>query len=182
VFRLEEVLVQKESELSSRVLQLNDSLKSALNQVYDEFEDHLEAINENTSEIQENYAYFCELDNKIAKLNDRIDEIHNILSKLTGKKVRKIASFDDIDPLTSDEKNVFMNLYTEAVPVSYADLAKKMQMPIPLVREYVTHLLEKGVPVQKTYKNTIPHILLDPRFKNLQAKTNILKIEQRILV
>jgi len=49
------------------------------------------------------------------------------------------------------------------------------------VREYVTNLLEKGIPIQKKYVNTIPHLLLDPKFKNLQAKKNILKIEQKIL-
>lgn len=176
------VVVEKEKEAYSALEGLNDTFKASLSGIRDEFEDHLQAINENTSEIQENYSYMCELDNKIAKLNERIDEVHSILSKITGKKTLKKSKFEDIDPLTSMEKNVFMNLYTEAVPVSFATLAKKMQMPITLVRQYVTNLLEKGVPVQKVYKNTIPHVLLDQRFKNLQAKKNILKIEQRILV
>ena len=48
-------------------------------------------------------------------------------------------------------------------------------MPIPLLREYITNLLEKGIPIQKIYKNTRPYIFLDPKFKNLQAKQNILK-------
>jgi len=158
-----------------------DKIKLAFSHVYRELDEHLDTINVNSSEIQSNYEYLCELDNKIAKLNERIDEIFNILSKLTGKKLLKKPKFEDIDPLTTTEKNVFLNLYTEEKPVTYHQLAKKMKMPIPLVREYVTNLLEKGIPIQKTYVNTIPHILLDPKFKNLQAKKNILKIEQKIL-
>ena len=68
-----EVLIKKEVDFST--------LRSTFSQIYDEFEDHLHAINENTSEIQENYSYLCGLDNKIAKLNERIDET---IFNLTG--------------------------------------------------------------------------------------------------
>jgi len=172
----------KGSVIDSNLKNLNQKLKTIFSSIYIEFEDHLNAINENTNEIQTNFEYLCELDNKITKLNERIDEIHIILSKLTGKKTLKKSKLDDIDPLTTAEKNVFLNLYTEQLPLTYADLARKMKMPIPVIREYITNLLEKGIPIQKIYKNTRPYIFLDPKFKNLQAKKNILKIEQKILV
>ncbi|MBW2977649.1 hypothetical protein KY331_02280 [Candidatus Woesearchaeota archaeon] len=156
-------------------------IKVAFSHVYRELDEHLDTVNVNSSEIQSNYEYLCELDNKIAKLNERIDEIFNVLSNLTGKKLLKKPKFEDIDPLTTTEKNVFLNLYTEEKPLTYHQLAKKIKISIPLVREYVTNLLQKGIPIQKIYVNTIPHILLDPKFKNLQAKKNILKIEQKIL-
>lgn len=159
-----------------------EKIKLAFSQVHEEFEDHLIAINENTDEIQSNHAHICEFDNKIAKLNERIDEIHQILGKLSGKKVRKMPDFDDIDPLTTAEKNIFLNIYTEAGPMTYADLATKLNLSIDVTRQYIIRLMEKGVPIQKTYKNTRPYIHLDPKFKNLQAKKNILKIEQKILV
>jgi predicted nuclease with TOPRIM domain len=159
-----------------------DSIKKAFSQIQEEFEEHLAAINENTDEIQANCTSLYELDNKIAKLNDKIDEIYNVLNNLTGKNLRKKPSFEDIDPLTTKEKTVFLNLYTELEPMTYADLAKKMNMPIELTRQYVINLMEKGIPIQRTYKNTRPYITLDPKFRNLQAKKNILKIEQRILV
>lgn len=162
--------------------ELNDKLKSIFSSIYNEFEDHLDAINENTNEIQANFEYLCKLDNKITKLNERIDEIHLILSKLTGKKTHKKFRLENIDPLTTSEKNVFINLYTEQAPMSYSDLARKLKMPISLAREYITNLLEKGIPIQKIYKDQRPYIFLDPKFKNLQAKQNILKIEQRVLV
>jgi ribosomal protein S25 len=84
--------------------------------------------------------------------------------------------------LTEKEKAVFLNLYTEHKPITYSDLATKLNISIELTRQYIISLKEKGVPIQKTYKNTRPYLSLDPKFKNLQAKKNILKIEQKILV
>jgi predicted RNase H-like nuclease (RuvC/YqgF family) len=171
---------------NSAIQELTNKLKIAFSQfnsqVNLELEDHLDTINQNTDEIQVNYQYMCELDRKITKLNEKIDDIHMNLSKLTGKKIRKLKQFEDIDPLTTKEKNIFLNLYTEEEPVSYSHLARKMSMPVQLLRQYISNLIEKGIPIQKLYKNTLPYIQLDRRFKNLQAKTNILKIEQKILV
>jgi len=158
------------------------SVKIAFSQVYEEFEEHLSSINENTDEIQANHAYMCELDNKIAKLNERIDEVFHVLSKMTGKKLNKKPAFEDIDPLTEKEKAVFLNLYTEHKPITYSELSSKLNMSIDVARQYIINLMEKGVPIQKTYKNTRLYLFLDQKFKNLQAKENILKIEQKILV
>ena len=170
----------EEKETSSEDFKVK--IKRAIKAIDEEFEDYLLSINENTSEIQQNHAYLFELDNKIAKVNERIDEIHLILSKMTGKKIRKMPAFENIDPLTEKEKAVFLNLYTEEAPITYADLARKLNMSIELTRQYVLNLLEKGIPIQKKYKNTRPYLMLDQKFKNLQAKKNILKIEQKILV
>jgi len=157
-------------------------LNIVFSQLKEELEDHLDAINQNTGEIQSNYEYLCNVDQKISQLNNKMDEIQKMLSKFTGKKVTKMPKFSDIDPLNTNEKTVFLNLYTEDQPISYAEFASKINMPIDITREYITNLMEKGVPVQKTYIQTKPYIYLDPKFKNLQAKKNVLKIEQRILV
>ena len=175
------VLDNRDSALAE-IKNLTNNIKIAFSEAHDEFEDHLDAINENTNEIQSNYEYLCELDNKIAKLNEKINEIHHILTNLTGKKIRKMPSFGEIDPLTSTEKTVFLNLYTEEAPISYSDLANKLKMPIEALRQHVLNLREKGVPIQKKYQNTRPFIYLDAKFKNLQAKNNILKIEQKVLI
>jgi ribosomal protein S25 len=160
----------------------NEKFKQLISQFEEALDEHLISINDNTDEIQSNYAYLSELDNKIAKLNEKIDDIYHILSDHTGKKLKKTPSFEDIDPLTEKEKSVFLNLYSEYNPISYADLAKKMNLSIDLTRQYLVNLMEKGIPIRKIYKNTRPFVLLDPKFKNLQAKKNILKIEQRILL
>ena len=164
------------------VTDFHKKITIALDSINQEFEEHLLAINENTQEVQENYTYMIELDNKIAKLNERINDIYDILSSLSGKKIRKMPRFEDIDPLSGKEKNIFLHLYTEEKPITFSDLAKKMSMPISILREHIMVMIEKGIPVQKTYKNTRPFIMLDRKFKNLQAKKNILKIEQKILL
>src|SRR3972149_3298837 len=108
----------KEGTISvSGLMEIDQRLRLAFSEIREEFQDHLEAINENTTEIQSNFAYLCEVDNKIAKLNDRIDDIYNVLSKMTGKKMKKMPCFDDIDPLTEMEKNVFLNIYAEEKPI-----------------------------------------------------------------
>ena len=172
--------ITEKKEVSN--LEISKALKLVLGSINEDLEEHLFSINENTSEIQQTSSYAYELDNKISKLNERIDEIYLILSKMTGKKINKTPAFEDIDPLTEKEKLVFLNLYTEEKPITYLDLAKKMNMSIESTREYILNLIEKGIPIQKTFKNTRPYIYLDFKFKNLQAKKNILKIEQKILV
>ncbi|MBW2996440.1 winged helix-turn-helix transcriptional regulator [Candidatus Woesearchaeota archaeon] len=176
-----ELITKREESTSKRLDDVKQKISIAVSEIHEEFEDHLESINENTAEIQSNYEFSCELDNKITKLNEKIDEIYSILSRLTGKKITKTAKYEDIDPLTTMEKNVFLNIYTEQQPITYAELAKKINMPISLTRQYITNLLEKGIPIQKRYIKTRPYIYLDQKFKNLQAKKNILKIEQKIL-
>ena len=174
---MEDTVLERDSTIEN----IKKTITIAISEIHEEMEEHLETINENTSEIQSNYEHSTELDNKITKLNEKIDEIYNILGKLTGKKLTKIAKYEDIDPLTTMEKNVFLNIYTEDQPITYAELAKKINMSISLTRQYLTNLLEKGIPIQKRYIKTRPYIYLDKKFKNLQAKKNILKIEQKIL-
>ncbi len=176
-----ELLTKRDVSNSGELEVIKQKISLAVAEIHEEFEEHLESINENTAEIQSNYEFSCELDNKVTKLNERIDEIYSILSKLTGKKLTKTAKYEDIDPLTTMEKNVFLNLYTEQQPITYSELAKKINMPISLTRQYITNLLEKGIPIQKKYIKQRPYIYLDQKFKNLQAKKNILKIEQKIL-
>ena len=176
-----ELLTKRENSSSTDGDKIKRKISLLVAEIHEEFEEHLEAINENTSEIQSNYESMSEIDCKITKVNERIDEIYTILSKLTGKKLNKAAKYEDIDPLTTMEKNVFLNLYTEQQPVTYAELAKKMNMSISLARQYIINLLEKGIPIQKKYLKQRPYIYLDQKFKNLQAKKNILKIEQKIL-
>ena len=171
------------AELVTREVMLDKSaIKGFFSEVQEELEEHLQTINENTSEIQSNHAYMYGLDNKIAKLNEKIDAIHNILSSFTGKKMRKMPAFEDLDPLSKKEQAVFLNIYAENTPMTYSALAAKMNMPLETARQYILNLIEKGIPIQRIYKNTRPHIYLDPKFKNLQAKENILKIEQKILM
>ncbi|MBS3176328.1 hypothetical protein J4457_03765 [Candidatus Woesearchaeota archaeon] len=139
-----------------------------------ELDEHLEAINENTNEIQGNFEYLNELDKKVQRLSEKMDEI---ILLLKGTKEKK--SFD-VKPLTKREKQVFQALYTilQECPegVTYSLLSSKLSMSAGLTTNFVTNLIEKGVPVQKCYRNGVVYLLLDKDFADLQARENILGI------
>ncbi|MBW2980738.1 hypothetical protein KY360_04960 [Candidatus Woesearchaeota archaeon] len=159
-------------------IQLN--LTAAFNQVKEEFDEHLAAINGNTNEIQSNYSYLCELDSKIEKLKERMDQIQIFLQKSQGFMAEENKKFE-VSRLTKNEKEVFLVLYTldeSKGNVSYKDLARNIGLTEELVCSYINNMVAKGVPITKRYINNKPYLKLNQDFKRLQTKENILKIEQ----
>lgn len=158
--------------------QLRIELRAALQGVREEFDDHLDSINANTSEIQSNFEYLCRMDSKIDKLSEQIENIQHWLTRNTGMPVQD----DDIKEiqLSKEEKDVFFVIYTATNerPVTYHDIAKALDQSEFLVRSYITNLVEKGVPIVKHYIQNAAYLSLDPRFKELQMKRNILGISQ----
>jgi predicted DNA-binding transcriptional regulator len=77
------------------------------------------------------------------------------------------------------EQQVFLVIYTleeEKGSITYEDIAKKLNISEQLAGNYVTSIIEKGVPILKRYINSKPYLRLDPEFKTLQAKENILQL------
>ena len=128
-------------------------------------EEHLLAINENTGEIQALFDYLHEMESKMEKLSTRLDALQ--LSE-PGKV--------DITPLDQDEKRLFLTLYTEQTPLSYQELAQKVGCDTGLVIEHVSSLVRKGVPLQRSYANKQLFFTLDPQFKEMQAKENLVNL------
>lgn len=160
----------------------NMQLHDAFSQIRDEFEDHLTAINENTNEIQANYELLCKIDQKLTKLTERLDKIDLFLQK-NGLKKEEKQQFKPIR-LSKREQEIFLVLYTlEEVKgsVTYLDIARKVSLPEDIVSSYIANMLQKGVPIIKRYIANETHLSLNPAFKSLQAKENILQIEQRRL-
>ena len=143
-----------------------------------EFEEHLQTINENTNEIAANYEYTCELESKLDKLSERVDKIQMYLESNSNIAISKINNFD-VKRLDKREQEVFLVIYTleeEKGSVTYEDIAKRLSIPEQLAGAYVTSIIEKGVPILKRYVNSKPHLRLDPEFKTLQIKENILQL------
>jgi hypothetical protein len=161
---------------------LKNELNSALQGVREEFDDHLESINDNTNEIQANYEYLCRLDAKIQNLADKIDDLQSGISRLTGMPLREEKEKDI--KLTDAEKEVFLVLYTASNvrPVTYAEVAGALRESDFLVRSYITNLIEKGVPILKQYIRNTTYLSLDNRFREEQAKRNVLGISQTTLL
>ena len=153
------------------------TLKKSLDDSKEQIEDHLNAINENTNEIQSNYEYSLEINQKINKLAERIDEI----SMLTG--LNKNQKIPEMPKLTTVEKEIFLALYTlceEKEYITYHEIADAVNLSETLVMNYITILIEKGVPIIKSYSDDKTKLKLSSYFKNLQTKNNILKINEDI--
>jgi len=147
--------------------------KEVISSLKEELDDHRLSINDNTDEIQSSFALLCELDKKIEKIAERLDELHLAVNGGKAKKEFKIT------PLTNKEKEVFMALYSlgEVQPfVSYRQIAKKVRSSENLVASYITNLIEKGVPIIKKYDGGIAYIKLDDLFRQVQAKENLVGV------
>ena len=149
-------------------------IKKALGLIREELDEHLSAINENTNEIHTNYAYTQEIDNKLNQFAARIDRLEILLE---GQPKRF-----NIQPLTHPEKQVFLVLYTEDMPLTYTDISQRTTYTDQAVKLHLASLIEKGIPIIKSYFNSTPFMKLNPGFKEQQAKENLLNLSLKSFV
>jgi len=146
-------------------------IKLAFEHVKQELDEHLDSINYGTREIQTIYDYLNELDAKIEKLNERIDELQIVVNPESENKT--------CINLTNREQEVFLVLYAEE-KILLNCMAKKLGFTDEMVNKYVYNLISKGIPIfTESYNNTVS-FSLDLKFKHLQAKKNILNINESI--
>ena len=158
----------------------DEQLKQAFNKIKEELADHLETINENTNEMQANYEYIQRLELKIDKLNEKLEQLMMFME--CEKTMEKETKTDELKQLkfTIREQELFLLLYTSGDFQSYAELGRKLGLTSSLVSNYLTNLLEKGVPLVKRYANKQPTVRLESWFKELQAKESIIPINPRV--
>ncbi len=150
-----------------------ESLKKSVDDLKEQTEDHLQAINESTNEIHSNYEYFLEIESKLNKLAERVDEISMLIGLNQNQKTKELPK------LTTVEKEVFLALYSlceEKEYTTYREISKAVKLSETLIMNYITILIEKGVPIIKSYSNDITKLKLSSYFKTLQTKKDILKI------
>ncbi|MBN2422346.1 HTH domain-containing protein [Candidatus Woesearchaeota archaeon] len=162
-----------------KALSVTENLKTSFDRIKDEFQDHLDSINENTNEISANYEYLLQLDNKIEKLNEKLDEVMMFISQLQGKSINK-EIFKNII-LNSREQEIFLLLYARNGDLIDAkEIAKLIGLTEEKVRKYISNLNMKGIPIIKKYMDSMIYYILDYDFRNLQAKENIIKLNESI--
>lgn len=149
-------------------------IKVQLKQLKEALDEHRLSINDNSAEISSNYSYLCEINSKIDKLASRLDQVEMQLNS----QPRRL----EIKPLNYAEKQVFLVLYTEEAGLTYADIALKTGTSPQLVREYLDKLIEKGVPITKSYYNSTAFVKLNQAFKELQAKENLINLSLKSFV
>lgn len=154
-------------------LNLKIPVCSILEQIREELDDHRLAINETTTEVQASYDEIQVLHNKIDKLNEKIEELSMIIK---GKKSE--PSFH-VKPLTNKEKEIFTAFYTLNETneyVTYRQIARKTGTTESLVSFYINSMRDKGVVIQKRFKGNTVMLKLEDKFRQEQAKNNIVKI------
>ena len=158
---------------------LKRTLDSSVRKINEELQDHLQSINDNTNEIQANYEHSFRLDERLKKIQKRLDRIEAIMSKFAGISVE--AEETPGIELNDYEKKIFLILYTasERKPVSYDQIAQWLGGDELLIRGHVTNMLEKGLPVHKRHSDGCVYLSLDREFREKQAKHNVLRISQK---
>ena len=87
-----------------------------------------------------------------------------------------------VQPLAVKEREVFLVLYAaNKQALSYSEISSSINLTDSLVQQYITNLIEKGVPIIKEYRLGKPFMRLDEKFKELQAKKNILNIDESLM-
>lgn len=127
----------------------------------------------NTDEIERVYEAMSDLDMKIEKLNERIDTLQMNVAPQKSKQSLNIE-------LTHREQEVFVLLYSQHDRVKVEDIARRLGFTQEMVNRYVYNLIAKGIPVMKEYEMENLYVFLDSGFKELQAKNNILTINESI--
>ena len=155
------------------------ALRESFEKIKEELEEHLETINQNTNEIQANYEFIQRLEQRLEKINEKLEEIRIHLD-IIKEDVSKAKDNFEGTRLTTREQEVFLVLYTTTDFLSYKQIAKRVGLTESLVSNYATNLIEKGIPILKKYINKVAYVKLDSRFKEMQAKENILEIDDKI--
>ncbi|HEC96361.1 MAG TPA: hypothetical protein ENI59_01630 [Euryarchaeota archaeon] len=146
-------------------------IRNAFRSVKAELDEHLESINQNTAEIQANSGLLAEMEAKVDKICERLDELELVVNP--GKFKRVDAK------LTPREQEVFMMLYLSK-GLSLGEIARRLGFTQDMVNSYIFNLISKGVPVRKELVGDVLVFSLDPEFKDLQARRNVLEIDPRI--
>lgn len=150
--------------------QLAEGIRKAFVKIKDELDEHLETINQTSSDVQEFGGFLSELEAKIDKLTERLDEMEmNNPAKAIKPDIK----------LTLREQEVFMVLYLGKIFTS-TEIAKRLGFTEDMVNLYLINLITKGVPVVKELMDDLLVFSLEPEFKDLQARRNVLEIDSRI--
>jgi predicted nuclease with TOPRIM domain len=129
------------------------------------FEEHLSAINENSNEIQVLFDYLQEMEMKMENLTQRLDQLQ------LAEPAKPL-----LQPLVEEERELFLVMYTEQLPVSCKELSEKTRLEEGVVTELISSLISKGIPLQRTFSNNQFFFSIEGKFKELQAKENIVNV------
>lgn len=153
-------------DLRKEVTVLKKGVKDAFQKVQEESEEHLDSINENTNEIQSLQEVCSELDNKIEKIDERMDEIQIALENAGIFKKRK-HNFASQIKLTKSETEIYDFLIGTEDEKTYRDISHNSGFDQESIKTILSNLVEKGVPIVQKFINNCAYIDVDQEFKRV---------------
>ena len=170
----------------SKIRGVERQIKKSFSKIKIEFDDQRDAINENTNEIQSNFEYISELDKKVEKISERIDDLH-----LYVTNIARALNLDSLDieekkfenmniRLTRHEKDVFSLIYfmcEQDVRPTLKSLSTRLGYTPEMTKNYLLELMDKGIPLSITKTDDDLIIDLDFHFRRVQAKKNIVGLD-----
>ena len=151
-----------------------ENLKKSFDSICEEFDDHLNAINENTLEIKDNQERIFMLDQKIDKLASKLENTYMMVSELLRHRNR----FSGIK-LNDEEQKVFLGIYSENSKISFTILSKKLGLNRSTVRLAVNSIKQKEIPIFIQKEGTETYAVMDSKFRELQATEQLIKIDEK---
>jgi hypothetical protein len=151
---------------------LKKEIKDAFCKVQEESEEHLDAINDNTSEIQNLQETCSELDCKIEKLSERLDEIYLVLEK-AGLVQREKFEFITRLVLTKSEEEIFSLMLENEDDLTYIDISHNTGFDQESIKSILSSLVQKGVPIVQKFLNNVAYLNIQKEFKDAKESNKI---------
>lgn len=156
----------------------DDKIKQAFKKVKEERDEHREIINQLTSELQTAFEYISELEIKFEKVKETTDELQMFKNSML---INDKTHFSNMD-LSLDEQKLFLTLYVfgENEPLSFVFIKQKLGSTDLNVKALLSSLLDKKVPITRERISSELYFNIDPRFRELQSKENLIKIHESV--
>ncbi len=153
-------------------------LREAFRKIKEERDEHLESINQLTSELQTAFEYISELENKHDKLKENIDELMIFKNSIL---LNDKSHFSNI-VLSLEEQKLFQTLYVfgEKEPLSWNFIIKKLDLNDTSFRLLLSSLLDKKIPITKERIGNEWYFNIDPRFRDMQTKEQLIKVHESV--
>ncbi|MBD3313575.1 hypothetical protein GF345_03970 [Candidatus Woesearchaeota archaeon] len=174
VLKTKEVTMQRvQRQVSRELSEMDLRIRNSFKVIKEEFEDHLDAINENTDELKHHHAYLCELNSKIEKVNEKVDQVSSMIKELMHDR----SSID----LSPDEQRIFLVLYMDEGFISFDEICGRTHFNQEYVRDMIASMLDKGVKLTREITEGKLYFSLNPYFKARQIRESIVKIDSAVV-
>lgn len=152
--------------------QLERSVALIRDQVYSELDEHREAINADTLELNLQASRLDDVEKKLEMISLKLEKLTTSLEHVT------VDDSYTYTPLTVHEQQVFIALYTADAEqwMSLRDISLRAGVQLSMVPSLLESMVFKNIPLRRELCGDECKVLLDKSFKTHHAKNNVVFI------